>query len=131
MRDITDQFVDYLLFVDEVRLTGGIRSLSGFVERFSADGPRDAKGRSLHQLDLSRRLMRYPCSYLIYSAAFDGLPPVAKDAVYSRMWQILSGRDQDRRYTTALSPDDRRAIVEILRETKKDLPAYLDPSNLL
>lgn len=126
MRDITNQFVDYLLFVDEARLNGGVRSLSGFVEKFSADGPRDAKGRSLHQLDLSRRLMRYPCSYLIYSPAFDALPPVAKDAIYGRMWQILSGREQDRRYTTALSRDDRLAIVEILRETKKDLPAYFN-----
>ena len=129
--DITTQFVDYLLFVDEVRLTGGIRSLSGFVETFAAEGPRDAKGRSLHELDLNRRLMRYPCSYLIYSAAFDTLPAVAKDAIYTRMWQILSGQEKDRRYTAVLSLADRRAIVEILRETKKSLPAYFQPSNLL
>lgn len=131
MRDITTQFVDYLLFVDEVRLTGGINSLSGFVEKFSTEGPQDTKGRSLHQLDLTRRLMRYPCSYLIYSPAFDALPPIAKDAIYERLWAILSGREKARRYTTALPLVDRRAIVEILRDTKQELPAYFDPSKVL
>lgn len=130
MREITAEFVDYLLFVDEVRLTGGIRSLSGFVDTFSADGPRDGKGRSLRELDLNRRLMRYPCSYLIYSASFDALPALAKDAIYARMWQILSGAEKDRRYAAALPAAARRAIVEILRETKKDLPAYFDPAGL-
>lgn len=74
--------------------------------------------------------MRYPCSYLIYSASFDALPALAKDAIYARMWQILSGKEKDRRYAAALSAADRRAIVEILRETKKDLPAYFDPAGL-
>ena len=130
MRDITAEFVDYLLFVDELKLAGGIKSLSGFVEKFSTAGPRDSRGRSLRELDLSRRLMRYPCSYLIYSAAFDALPALAKESIYARMWQILSGEEQDRRYTAALSPADRRAIVEILRETKKDLPAYFSAAGL-
>jgi len=78
----------------------------------------------LHELDLSRRLMAYPCSYLIYSAAFDRLPPTAKDPIYRRMWQILSGNERQERYRSALSLADRRAVVEILRETKPDLPPY-------
>jgi len=48
---------------------------------------------------------------------------VAKDAVYARMWQVLSGAETNRRYTR-LKPADRTAIVEILRETKPGLPAY-------
>jgi hypothetical protein len=67
--------------------------------------------------------MRYPCSYMIYTAAFDALPPEAKDAIYQRMWRILSGKEADKRYAV-LSRADREAIVEILRDTKKDLPAY-------
>jgi hypothetical protein len=78
----------------------------------------------MHELDLNRRLMKYPCSYLIYSAAFDALPPAAKDPIYKRMWQVLSGEERDARYRSALSLADRRAIVEILRDTKKDLPPY-------
>jgi hypothetical protein len=40
------------------------------------------------------------------------------------MWQVLSGEEQDDRYRAALSLADRQAIVEILRDTKTDLPAY-------
>ena len=83
-----------------------------------------SKGRSLHELDLNRRLMKYPCSYLIYSPPFDALPPAAKEPIYKRMWEVLSGQERDARYQTALSLADRRAIVEILRDTKKDLPRY-------
>jgi hypothetical protein len=113
-----------MLFIDEAKLTDRVHGSSGFAERFSAEGPRDKKGRSLHELDLGRRLMTYPCSYLIYSAAFDRLPPAAKDPIYQRMWQILSGNERQERYRAALSLADRRAIVEILRETKPDLPPY-------
>jgi hypothetical protein len=67
--------------------------------------------------------MRYPCSYLIYSPLFDSLPAAAKDAIYSRMWEILSGQEKEPAYGR-LSVADRRAIVEILHETKKDLPGY-------
>jgi hypothetical protein len=40
------------------------------------------------------------------------------------MWDVLSGQEQDPRYRAALSLADRRAIVDILRDTKKDLPTY-------
>src|SRR5262249_10468077 len=119
-----NEVVDYMLFIDETKLTDKVRGSSGFAERFSAAGVRDSIGRSLHELDLGRRLMKYPCSYLIYSPAFDQLPPLAKDPIYRRMWQILSGSERQARYTSVLSLADRRAIVEILRETKPDLPPY-------
>jgi hypothetical protein len=121
---VARETVDYLLFIDETKLSGEIRGHSGFAERFSAGGPRDRKGRSLYELDLTRRLMKYPCSYLIYSPAFDALPRGAKEPIYRRMWEILSGQERSEKYTSALSFRDRRAIVEILRDTKKDLPPY-------
>ena len=65
--------------------------------------------------------MRYPCSYTIYSEAFDALPTAAKDAIYARMSEILSGRDKSAKYAR-LSPADRRAVVEILRDTLNNLP---------
>ncbi|MGA7791566.1 MAG: hypothetical protein WCA19_00920 [Candidatus Acidiferrales bacterium] len=119
------ELVDYLLFVDEAPLADKIQGTSGFAEKFSARGPRDPKGRSLRQFDLERRLMRYPCSYMIYSEAFDGLPVEARDAIYKRMWQILSGEERDGKYAL-FSRADREAIVEILRETKKGLPKYFE-----
>jgi hypothetical protein len=122
VREAAHALVDYLLFVDEAPLTG-VRGSSTFAEQFSARGPRDGQGRSLRQLDLQRRLLRYPCSYMIYSPAFDALPPPARDAVYARLWEVLSGGERGARYR-GLSPADRRAIVEILRDTRDGLPEF-------
>ncbi len=120
-------FVDYLLFVDEAALPQKIAGSSGFAEKFSAQGPADHRGRSLRQLDLEHRLFRYPCSYMIYSPAFDALPAPILDAVFRRMWQILSGQDSTKPYAR-LTPADRTAIVEILRDTKTNLPPYFRSS---
>ena len=60
---------------------------------------------------------------MIDTAAFDALPVSAKEAVYQRMWQVLSGREPQKKYAR-LSLADRQAVVEILRDTKKDLPDY-------
>lgn len=117
------ELVDYLLFVDEAQLPGPIAGTTKFAEVFSAQGPRDSRGRSLRDLSLGTRLLRYPCSYLIYSEPFDGMPAKAKTAVYQRMWEILSGQERDQRYAV-LTPADRRAILEILSETKPDAAAY-------
>jgi hypothetical protein len=123
IRERVEQAVDYMLFVDEAPIASKIAGGSGFGATFTARGPADTKGRSLRQLDLQTRLFRYPCSYLIYSAQFERLPAEAKAAMYARMWEILSGKNADARYRR-LSVADRRAIVEILRDTKPDLPAY-------
>jgi hypothetical protein len=125
-RATASELVDYMLFVAEAPLVNPIHGTSGFAEKFSNDGPHDRKGRSLKQLDLERRLMRYPCSYMIYSEAFDALPAEARDAVYNRLWQILSGTENNPKYAR-LSLADRQAVTEILLETKKNLPAYFQP----
>ena len=124
------EFVDYLLFVDEPRLPAPVKGASGFAERFSALGPRDRRGRSLRELDLQTRLMKYPCSYLIYSPAFEALPAESKAAIYTRLSAVLtvSGGSKDpqllddARYRR-LSAADRQAILEILRDTKPDFVA--------
>jgi hypothetical protein len=123
VREAARAAVDYMLFVDEAPLGGRVVGTSGFAEYFSSQGPRDKKGRSLRQLDLEKRLLRYPCSYMIYAPAFDALPPLAKRAVYDRMWRILSAEETGKKYAR-LSAADRQAIVEILRDTKRDLPPY-------
>jgi hypothetical protein len=122
VREAASDLVDALLFVDEAPLPGRVEGSSGFAERFSNEGPKDSKGRSLRQLELTRRLARYRCSYMIYSDGFDALPAEAKAAAYQRLWQVLSGNLADKQYAE-LSLPDREAVVEILRDTKKDLPA--------
>lgn len=121
VRDAAVELVDYLLFVDEAPLPVPVTGTSDFARRFSELGPRDSKGRSLRQLDLRTRLLRFPCSYLVYSPAFQQLPAAAKAAVYERLWNVLSGEVRDEPYAR-LNRDDRMAILDILRETLTDLP---------
>jgi len=111
-----EALVEYFLFADEAALPEPIRGSSGFAEKFSAAGPRDSKGRGLQELQLETRLLRYPCSFMIYSPGFEGLPDEVKAAVSARISDVLDGRDSSPKYRH-LSPDDRRAIAEILRET--------------
>jgi hypothetical protein len=113
------EFVDYLLFVDEPRLPAPVKGASGFTERFSALGPRDRRGRSLRELDLQTRVLKYPCSYLIYSPAFEALPAESKAVIYARLSAVLTGRVPGARYQR-LATSDRQAILEILRDTKPE-----------
>jgi hypothetical protein len=126
VREAAEFLVDYMLFVDEAALPGRMAGTSGFAEHFASLGPRDSQGRSLRDLDLERRLLRYPCSFMIYGEAFDALPAEALDAVYARLWAVLSGEVTGRPYDR-LSLADRQAIVEILRDTKPGLPSYFQP----
>lgn len=117
---VGDDLLRYMLFVDEFQLTDPIVGTSGFADDFQAKGPRDRRGRSLRDLDLKTRLFKYPCSYLIYSPAFDALPKAVKSYVAVRLGEVLSGRDQSDEFAH-LSAKDRKAILEILRETKPKL----------
>ncbi|MDX1981671.1 MAG: hypothetical protein SFV51_15490 [Bryobacteraceae bacterium] len=119
---LANEVADYTLFVDEAPLPAPVRGSSDFAKVFAARGPSDSKGRGLRQLDLKGRLLRYPCSYMIYSEAFENLPGALREAVYQKMWQILSGRERSARYAR-LTAADRRAVIEILRATKPGLPA--------
>jgi hypothetical protein len=118
-----EQLIEYLLFCDEAPLEGPMKGTSNFAEEFSQRGPRDKKGRSLRDFDLTKRLFKYPCSYLIYSPSFDSLPATVKDRVYRRLWDILNGKEKSREYAH-LTPADRQAIKEILIDTKPGLPEY-------
>ncbi len=123
VRDAARDVVDYMLFGDEAPLTGALQGTAGFAEKFTALGPRDSRGRSLREFDLQRRLFRYPLSYMIYSEVFDALPADAKEAVYARLHAVLTGKETSPALKRLTAPD-RTAILEILRDTKKDLPAY-------
>jgi hypothetical protein len=109
-----DEMVKYMLFADEEPLKAPVKGVSTFTETFPQRGPRDPKGRSLRDFDLKTRLFRYPLSYMIYSAAFDGLPDQVRDRVYRRLYERLSSD----------SSDTGKAILEIIRATKTNLPAY-------
>jgi hypothetical protein len=111
MNSEIDQLVKYMTFADEAKLTEPVAGVSTFTKTFPQRGPGDKQGRSLRDFDLKTRLFRYPLSYMIYSAAFDGLPDMARERIYKRLYEVLGGEDPG-----------RKAALEILRETKSNLP---------
>ncbi|HVY80503.1 MAG TPA: hypothetical protein VG994_05925 [Steroidobacteraceae bacterium] len=117
LKSMLEALVRGLLFVDASGPEDKITSTSGFDRWFEAQGPRDPKGRSLRELDLRTRLFKYPLSYLVYSGGFEGLPGCDKEYVYTRLADILSGRDNSATYAH-LSPEMRADLLEILSATK-------------
>jgi hypothetical protein len=118
-----EALVTYMLFADEARLYDTIQGVSSFTKTFPDRGPRDHQGRSLLDFDLEKRMFRYPLSYMVYSEAFDAMPEIVRGKVYQRLYDILTGKDQNEKFAR-LSSEDRRAVLEILRETKSNLPPY-------
>jgi hypothetical protein len=121
VRFLADQLVRTMLFTKEAAYPGPISGTSDFARQFAAAGVRDHAGRSLRELDLQRRLFRYPLSYLIYSESFDALPAAVKTYVSQRLGAILSGADQSADFSS-LTAADREAIRAIVEDTK---PGFL------
>ncbi len=118
----TEELVAYMLFTEQAKFHAKVEGSTPFARNFTARGPKDAKGRSLRDFNLTTRLFEYPLSYLIYSEAFDAMPAPLKDKVYGRLHAILTGEDKSVRYAK-LTPESRQAVLEIVRATKKGLPA--------
>ncbi|HEY6226454.1 MAG TPA: hypothetical protein VI282_04955, partial [Verrucomicrobiae bacterium] len=123
LKSKVDSFLQYALFTEEAPITNAVKGSPAFVKEFESRGPFDSKGRSLRQFDLNTRLFKYPCSFLIYSEQFDAMPAQIKEMIYKRLYEILTGADKSAKFQT-LTANDRKAILEILRETKMDLPDY-------
>ncbi len=108
-----ENLVSYLTFSDEAKLTSPIKGVSTFTQTFPKRGPKDSKGRSLRDFDLKTRIFKYPLSYMIYTDIFDTMHPRAKDRVLRRLYEVLSGPGEE-----------KRAALDIVRETKPNLPDY-------
>ena len=118
-----ESLVESLLMVDEAPLLSPIEGSTSFGETYRSTGIPDAKGRSLKELDLQQRLFRFPCSPQIYTEAFLRLPKPMKDFVMDRMVAILEKEDTEEKYKH-LSAADRKAILEILRDTHPWMVAW-------
>jgi hypothetical protein len=117
-----ERLIEYLLLCNEFQLTSAVKGTSSFANDFGARGKRDTRGRSLRELDLQTRLFKYPCSYLIYSESFNGLPREVRTVVGRRLKEILEGRDTHQKFGH-ITPEQRQAILEILLDTKPGLLA--------
>jgi len=122
LEETVERLLRTMLFVDAVEYTEPISGRAEFAEQFARRAVRDSQGRSLRDFDLTRRLFRYPLSYVIHSPAFDALPGDVKSALYSRLNQVLTGVDSSEDFAH-LTAADRAAILEILRATKPDFAA--------
>jgi hypothetical protein len=111
-----------MLFGWTPELTAPIAGTSDFAVEFAKLGPFDHQGRSLRELDMKKRLFRYPLSYVIYTESFNAMPAPAKEYVYKRFREILTGADKSMAFGH-LSESDRAAILQILEDTKPDFPA--------
>lgn len=111
----------YLLFADEVPLpAGGVAGDASFRADFLRNH-RTVDGKSLKDFDLKTRLFQHRCSYMIYSAAFTGLPPVMKAKVNSELKRALDESAPGREFSY-LPAAEKRAIRNILRGSLSDLP---------
>lgn len=123
-----ERVVEYLLMCDEFPLTSTVEGTSYFSKEFQSRGVRDSQGRSLRELDLETRMFRYPCSYMIYSAAFEGLPDEVRHEVLVQLNAILRGNDDSEQYRH-LTPIDRLQILQILTDTKPEFAAIQRKGN--
>lgn len=127
LKNQVNAFLRHLLFTEELQLTEPISGNPAYTQAFTAMGPHDPQGRSLRDFDLQTRIFKYPCSFLIYSPAFDQLPPIMRDHLLQRLWAILVGKDTAPDFAK-IPVERRQAILEILRATKPGLPAYWQES---
>lgn len=108
--------LDSLFMAHEAPLTDTVAGTSGFKEHFEQQGPRDAQGRSLRELDLQTRTFRHPLSYLIYSDAIKALPDPVRSRLYAQVRAVLQ-QEADAVDYPHLNADQRAAITGILRDT--------------
>jgi hypothetical protein len=120
---VEDKLLRYLFFVDEPSLKDEVTGTSEFSGSFEFLGPEDSNGRSLRQFDLKTRLFKYRLSFQVYSDSFQHLPTAAKSRMYRRIWRVLTGRETDAAFQK-IPQRERKAILEILRETVSGLPDY-------
>ena len=120
IRSVAQKLVKFMLFSGEYELENPVSGSSSFAATFSAREPKDKEGRSFFQLDLDTRMLKFPCSWLVYSESFDSLPDITYEAVANELYYALKGED-DRGDFVHLSKKDKKAIYEILTATKPKL----------
>ncbi len=112
----------YILFADEVALpAGGVAGDADLKADFAKDRRATSTGTSLRDFDLRTRIFKHRCSYMIYGAAFQGLPSEMKARVFQRMSQALNTTQPDAEYAY-LPAVEKTAVRQILKETLQGLP---------
>lgn len=116
LRKRAHEIVERLLFSGEYALKDKVAGSAAFQTAFQRNRRVSPDGRSLKDFNLQTRLFEYRCSYMIYSASFQGLPEALKKAVYEDLDRVLShaGAEDDFDHLPA---EERQAIRQILLAT--------------
>jgi hypothetical protein len=122
IKTVSDDLLKGILLADEFVLEQPIQGSNEFNEVFAKRGKVDSQGRSLHQLDLQKRLFKYPVSYLVLSPHFDALPKPVLDCIRRQLRGILVG-SQEAPPGVSFNQKEREVLFEILDDLK---PGWLD-----
>ncbi|HEX2749278.1 MAG TPA: hypothetical protein VHM91_14820 [Verrucomicrobiales bacterium] len=112
----------YMLFQKEAKLPpSGITGDPGFIRDFRENRKAIAGDHSLKEFDLKTRLMRYRCTYMIYTNYWANLPALVKDRCWQRL-KVLLGPDGTSGTAPWLPSVERAAIRKILGGTLEESP---------
>ena len=100
----------YFLFADEAPLPPGVQASAEYGAAFAANR-RAVGGAALKDLDLQTRLLKYRCSYMIYTPAFTGLPEDLRVATLGEIARALRTSAPEYAYLPATEKGTLRAIL--------------------
>ena len=118
-REQAQKVAAFLLFTEEIALPAPVAGEAGFKKDFAGNRQPDKAGRSLKDFNLKTHLMQHRCSYMIYSAAFRGLPAAFQKMVFSELRSALTVEAKDSP-GAHLPAEERKAVHQILSETLPD-----------
>ena len=118
LHNASQEILEYMLFSDEADIQNIVGN-SNFREEFARNKPRSSNGDSLYELKFDKRMSALPCSWLIYSKAFESLQPDLKQCVLQELKNILTNKDIPEKFIHLRKT--RKRIHHLLLET---LPAY-------
>ncbi len=123
LNEMATGLVRYVLFADEAKLPAPVHGEENYLRDFTNRKKATTAGLSLRDLDLKTRLLKHRCSYLIYTTLWDGMHPFIKQSVEARLWDALKENSADPAFAY-LPATEKRAIRQIIKETKAGLPSW-------
>ena len=111
---LAEKITGPMLFKDEAPMgDAGVDGDPLFQDAFGKRFPKSKDGLSLADFQLSSRIFKYRCSYMIYSQVFANLPAEVRSAVFARLRTVL----EDGKGFPEIKASEREKIARILKET--------------
>ena len=128
LKNASEEILEYMLFSDEVHIRA-IEGSANFKEDFAKGKPAASNGDSLYTLKFDERMSDLPCSWLIYSGAFQHLQADLKKMVMDRLHEILTDPELPNNFIHLRS--SRARIHQVLVETLDGYPRLISSSSKL